>query len=166
MSTVALPQSCRNAYTPKNLAVTYTNSYCLQCTIKYMVWSHTWHHGTHNGKWNYPEFPECREITNSRYQVFFSNFSNGPGDKAICWWGGLNIDKYSVYQWYYNVQSTSDGGQPCLRDKRASALSAKFCTDHAGTKKAVWLWNSGLFAFCYNVWLSMGMHFVPEQNVR
>ena len=35
-----------------------------------------------------------------------------------------------------------------------------------GTKKAVWLWNSGLFAFCYNVWLSMGMHFVPEQNVR
>ena len=50
----------------------------------------------------------------------------------------LTIDKYCVYQWYYNVQLNSGGGQPCLRDKRASALSAKFCTDHAGTKKAVW----------------------------
>ena len=37
MSTVALPQSCRKAYTPKNLPVTHTNSYYLQCTIKYMV---------------------------------------------------------------------------------------------------------------------------------
>ena len=39
-----------------------------------------------------------------------------------------------VYQWFYNVQSTSDGGQPCLRDNRASALSAKFCTDQEPKK--------------------------------
>ena len=138
----------------KNLAVTYTNSYCLQCTIKYMVWSNTWHHGT---QWLYPEFPECREITNSRYQALFSNL-------LICWWGGLTIDKYCVYQWYYNVQLKSGGGQPCLRDKRASALSTKFCTDQE-PKKLSGLWNSGLFAFCYNVWLSMGMCFAPKSNV-
>ena len=69
-----------------------------------MVWSHTWYHSTHNGKQNYPEFPECREITNSRYQAFFSGY------KVICWWGGLTIDKYCVYQWYYNVQLNSGGG--------------------------------------------------------
>ena len=31
---------------------------------------------------DYPEFPECREIINSRYRAPFSDFSNGPGDEA------------------------------------------------------------------------------------
>ena len=159
MSTVALPQSCRKAWTQKNLTITYTNSYCPQCTIKYMVWSHTWYHGTHNGKQNYPEFPECREITNSRYQAFFS------GDEAICRWGGLTIDKYCVYQWYYNVQLNSGGGNLVWKTSEHLHYPPNFVQTMQEPKKLSGLWNSGLFAFCYNIWLSMGMHFAPESNV-